>query len=97
MYMFHYLSAIVKLIGHGIGIFFYDFIAWCYSITDEVVGCYVGYKLVANLNIGNELLHSIFQYATTILGAYSVYKLKQIKFKINFKNIKLLFKNLLKK
>lgn len=97
MYMFHWLNALIKLIGHGLYVFFHDFLGWCFSVTEEGVGSYIGFKVVANLNIGNEILHSIFQWVTAVISAYTIYKLKQIKFKINFKNIKLQFKKMLKK
>jgi len=97
MYMFHWLNAVIKLIVHGVSVFFHDFLAWCYSVTEEGLGSYIGFQLVANINIGNEIVHSLFQWVTAIVSAYTIYKLKQIKFKVNFKNIKSLFKKLLKK
>ena len=97
MYMFHFVSALIKLIGHGLSTFFHDFLSWCYSVSEEGVGAYIGYKLFAHINIGGELVHSAFQLCTAIISAYTIYKLKQIKFKINWKNIKSLFKKMLKK
>lgn len=97
MYMFHWLNAVIKLVGHGLGVFFHDFFAWCISVTEEGLGSFIGYKLVANINFGNEIVHSIFQWVTAVISAYTIYKLKQIKFKPNFKNIKSLFKKMLKK
>ena len=84
--MYEFLRALFKAI-------FSDFLAWVYSCSEEITGLSIGFIAITQIDVKNEFLHSVFSIATMIIGAYLVFKLKQIKFKLTWMNIKKILKN----
>ena len=87
MYMLGFLKWLVKSIC-------VDFTNWVYIYSEEIFGIPMGFVLVSGVQLGNELVHTIFTVISALLSAYFVHLLKKMKFKINFR---LIIKKIFKK
>jgi uncharacterized membrane protein YfcA len=88
MYMLSYAKELLKIIFHSVFDFLMDFTIWVWSISEEIIGTSFGFYAILNIQLGGEIIHSIFQLATGLLTAYCIFRLKQVKFKISFKWLK---------